>query len=70
MESPESRCVILCQSFILHSFAHILSPLTFLFVVLCAVKKRPKLKSKYRLCIEAAIEYARMIDDFDNLVNP
>ena len=70
MESPESRCIVLYQSFIFHTFAHILSSLTLLFVVSCTVKKRPKLKSKYRLCVEAAIEYARTIDDFDNLVNP
>ena len=70
MESPESRCVVLCQSFILHSFAHILSPLTLLFVVLCAVKKRLKLKSRYRQRVEAAIEYVRTIYNFDDLVDP
>lgn len=68
MASPKSRCVVLCQSFVLHSFAHILSPLTLLFVILCAVKKWSKLKNRYRLRVKAAIEYTRTIDDFDNLV--
>ncbi|KAL0010420.1 hypothetical protein SO802_005528 [Lithocarpus litseifolius] len=35
----------LYQSFVLHSFACILSSLTLLFVVSCAIKKRSKLKS-------------------------
>ena len=42
--------------------------LTFLFCV-CAVKKRPKLKSRYKSHVEATIEYAKMIDDFDHLVD-
>ena len=41
-----------------------------MFVVSCAVKRRPKLKSRYRKCVEAAIEYAKTIDDFDDLVDP
>ena len=36
----------------------------------CAVKRRPKLKSKCRQRVEAAIEYAKTIDDFDDLVDP
>ena len=36
----------------------------------CAVKRWPKLKSKYRQRVEAAIEYAKTIDDFDDLVDP
>ena len=35
----------------------------------CAVKRRPKLKSRYKQRVEAAIEYAKSIDDFDDLVN-
>ena len=54
------------SSFIL---LHILSLLTLLFVVLCSVKKRLKLRSRYRQCVEAAIEYARTIDDFDDMVD-
>ena len=34
------------------------------------VKRRPKLKSKYRQCVEATIEYVKTIDDFDDLVDP
>ena len=44
--------------------------LTLLFVVSCAVKRQPKLKSRYRKCVEAAIEYTKKIDDFDDLVDP
>ena len=35
----------------------------------CVVKRWPKLKSRYKECIEKAIEYARMIKDFDDLVD-
>ena len=42
--------------------------LTSMLVILCIVKRRPKLKSRYKQCIEAAIEYTRTIEDFDNLV--
>ena len=62
--------MFLYQSFVLHSFAYILSSLTLLFVVLCVVKKWLKLKSRHRQRVEAAIEYARTIDDFNDLVNP
>ena len=50
-------------------FAHILSLLTFLLVVSSIVKRQPNLKSRYRQCVEAAIEYTRTIEDSDNLVN-
>ena len=60
----------LYQFFVLHYFAHILSSLTLLFVVLCAVKKWLKLKSRYRQCVYAAIKYVRMIDNFNELVDP
>ena len=36
----------------------------------CAVKKQPKLKSRYRECVEKAIEYVKTIEDFDDLVDP
>ena len=36
----------------------------------CAVKRRPKLKSRYRECVEKAIEYVQTIEDFDDLVDP
>ena len=47
-------------------FCHLL---TSLLVILCTVKRRPKLKSRYRQRVEAAIEYVRTIEDFDDLVN-
>jgi len=34
------------------------------------VKRRPKLKSRYKQCVEVAIEYVKSIDDFDDLVDP
>jgi len=36
----------------------------------CAVKRRPKLKSRHKECVEKAIEYAKMIEDWDDLVDP
>ena len=34
------------------------------------VKKCPKLKSRYKHRVEAVVEYAKTIDNFDVLVNP
>ena len=36
----------------------------------CVVKKRPKLKSRYRDRVEVAVEYIKTINDFDDLVDP
>ena len=36
----------------------------------CVVKRRPKLKSRYRERIEKSIKYAKTIKDFDDLVDP
>ena len=36
----------------------------------CTVKKRPKLKSRHKEGVEKAIEYAKMIEDWDDLVDP
>ena len=36
----------------------------------CTVKKRLKLKNRYKRHVEAATEYAKTIDDFDDLVDP
>ena len=36
----------------------------------CAVKRRPKLKNKYRERVEKSIEYTKTIEDFDDLVDP
>ena len=35
-----------------------------------AVKRLPKLKSRYRECVEKAIKYVKTIEDFDDLVDP
>ena len=35
-----------------------------------AVKRWPKLKSRYKERVEKAIEYAKSIEDWDNLVDP
>ena len=47
-------------------FCHLL---TSLLVIQCTVKRWLKLKSRYRQRVEAAIEYARTIEDFDDLVD-
>ena len=38
--------------------------------LLSTVKRRPKLKSKYQERVEKAIEYAKMIESWDDLVDP
>ena len=62
-------------SFILCSFPSyiiiiILIVANFPVCCVCVVKKRPKLKSKYRDRVEIAIEYIKTINDFDDLVDP
>ena len=39
-------------------------------IVLCTVKRWPKLKSRYKERVGMAIEYVRTIDDFNDLVDP
>ena len=34
-----------------------------------AVKRRPKLKIRYRECVKKAIKYMETIEDFDDLVD-
>ena len=34
------------------------------------VKDRPELKSKFKEHVRVAVEYASIIDDFDDLVDP
>ena len=36
----------------------------------CVVKRRPKLKSKYKERVEKAIQYALLIENLDDLVDP
>ena len=40
------------------------------YFLFCVVKRRPKLKSKYSERVEKALEYALMIESWDNLVDP
>ena len=61
------RCCFF-QHFFLHLLSFIL--LLLIFWVPCAFKRWPKLKSRYKQCVEAAIEYVKSIDDFDDLVDP
>ena len=58
--------LISCQLFFSFKFDSLLTFTCCVFVV----KKSPKLKSRYKERAQVAIEYAKMIDDFDNLVNP
>ena len=41
-----------------------------LSIVLCTVKRWPKLKSRYKERVGKAIKYARTIEDFNDLVDP
>ena len=36
----------------------------------CAVNRWPKLKSRYKGRVEKAIEYAKTVKDWDDLVDP
>ena len=36
----------------------------------CAVKRRPKLKSRHKARVEKVIEYALTIESWDDLVDP
>ena len=44
--------------------------LHFFFFFSCVVKRRPKLKSKYEGRVEKAIEYAKTVESWDDLVDP
>ena len=76
LESPKSRCIIsllvlfhsLFCSFI-YIYIYIIVA-NFPIYCVCVVRKRPKLKSRYRNRIKATVEYVKMIDDFGNLVDP
>ena len=39
-------------------------------VLYFAIKERPELESKFEERVQAAIKYARTIDDFDELIDP
>ena len=62
-----------CKSFslLLYSFSfYCLIVANLSICCVWAVKKCPKLKRRYKRNIEAATEYAKTIDDFDDLVDP
>ena len=66
MGNPEFRCDNISH---LIFVLFIWSSLT-LFVVPLVVKRRPKLKSKYQDRVKKAIEYAKTIESWDDLVDP
>ena len=61
-------CLLLisCQYFFPFQFDLSLTFTCYVF----AVKKGRKLKSRYKECVQVATEYAKTIDDFDDLVDP
>lgn len=67
MGDPKIRCVIFCKCF-LNGFllSSVPNPATFILTT----KKRPTLKSRYKGRVQAATEYAKTIEDFDDLVDP
>ena len=56
-------------SFLFLVFFLLLCPSLTPYFLFCAVKRQPKLKSKYRERIEKAIEYALLIKSWDDLVD-
>ena len=60
-----------CFFFFFPNFLFILVITSDLFLLLYfAVKKRPELESKSEEWVQETIKYARMIDDFDKLIDP
>ena len=57
--------LLVCLFFVLHVWSS-LTTYSFPF----AVKKRPKLKSKYQGRVQKAIEYSKSIESWDNLLDP
>ena len=68
MGNPELRCVNVSPRLLIFILL-MWSSLT-LLVVSLAVKRRPKLKSKYQDHVEKAIEYAKTIKSWEDLVDP
>ena len=68
MGNPKLRCVNV--SSLLLIFFLLMWPSLTPLVVSLAVKRRPKLKSKYQGRVENAIEYARSIESWEDLVDP
>ena len=68
MGNPEIRCVNVSPCLLI--FILLIWPSLTLFVVSLAVKRRPKLKSKYQDRVEKAIEYAKTIESWEDLGDP
>ena len=67
MGNPKLRCVNIPHRLLIFfrfNWSSITSPF------FCVVKRWPKLKSKYRGCVEKAIEYAKTVESWDDLVDP
>ena len=64
---PDFRCVSIPSyyNFLLH-VVFVADP----YILFCAVKRRPKLKSRYTERVEKAIEYVPSIENWDDLVDP
>ena len=68
MGNPKLRCVHVSHCLFIFVL-HIWSSLTTCSISF-AVKRRPKLKSKYQGRVEKAIEYAESIESWDDLLDP
>ena len=68
MGNPKLRCVHVSPRLLIFVL-HIWSSLTTCSLSF-AVKRRPKLKSKYQGRVEKAIEYAKSIESWDDLLDP
>ena len=68
MGDPDFRCVNIpsCSKFSSCLLCSLLTP----YLLFCAVKRQPKLKSRYIERVEKAIEYASTIENWDDLVDP
>ena len=68
MGNPKLRCINVSPCLLI--FILLMWPSLTLVVISLAVKRRPKLKSKYQDRVEKVIEYARMIESWEDLVDP
>ena len=68
MGNPELRCVNVSPRLLI--FILLICPSLTFVVISLAVKRRPKLKCKYQDRVEKAIEYARTIESWEDLVDP
>ena len=68
MGNPELRCVNISYRLLIFVL-FICRPEPFL-PFLCAIKRWPKLKSKYQDCVEKVIKYTKTIESWDDLIDP